>query len=96
MLETGVAYTAATYNIGFGAYTPDYTFFMDEGVMADGVKTVSEHSTAVSCESVLACTQGAIDTLDELDLGFVLLQEVDTGFAYSDHNPVKLTFTLLE
>ena len=57
MLETGVAYTAATYNIGFGAYTPDYTFFMDEGIMADGTKTVGEHSTAVSRESVLACTQ---------------------------------------
>ena len=78
MLETGVAYTAATYNIGFGAYTPDYTFFMDEGIMADGTKTVGEHSTAVSRESVLACTQGAIDTLDGLDLDFVLLQEVDT------------------
>ena len=31
-LKANTAYKAATYNIGFGAYTPDYTFFMDEGV----------------------------------------------------------------
>ena len=34
-LAKGVTYSAATYNIGFGAYTPDYTFFMDEGIMED-------------------------------------------------------------
>ena len=77
-LKTGVAYTAATYNIGFGAYTPDYTFFMDEGIMADGTKTVGAHSTAMSRESVLACTQGAVVTLLDLDVDFALLQEVDT------------------
>lgn len=42
LLQPGVAYTAVTYNIGFGAYTPDYTFFMDEGTMADGTKTVGK------------------------------------------------------
>ncbi|MBO4352661.1 MAG: endonuclease [Eggerthellaceae bacterium] len=69
----------ATYNSGFGAYTPDYTFFMDEGVKNDGTATVGEHSTAVSKESVEACTAGAIDTLLGLDVDFALLQEVDTN-----------------
>lgn len=32
-VQVGQTYTASTYNIGFGAYTPDYTFFMDEGIM---------------------------------------------------------------
>ncbi len=30
-LKTGETYTAVTYNIGFGAYGPDYSFFMDTG-----------------------------------------------------------------
>ena len=77
-LVSGKAYTAATYNIGFGAYTPDYTFFMDEGIMLDGTKTVGEHSTAVSRESVEACTAGAIETIKSLNVDFALLQEVDT------------------
>ena len=28
-LTTGKEYSALTYNIGFGAYTPDFSFFMD-------------------------------------------------------------------
>ena len=30
-LKTGTEYSALTYNIGFGAYTPDFSFFMDGG-----------------------------------------------------------------
>ena len=77
-LATGKQYTAVTYNIGFGAYTPDYTFFMDEGYMADGTYKVGEHSVAVSKESVIACTEGAISEVEALDPDFILLQEVDT------------------
>lgn len=78
LLKTGETYTAAIYNIGFGAYTPDYTFFLDEGSMADGTETVGVHSVAASKESVLACTDGAISVLKDLDPDFVMLQEVDT------------------
>ena len=77
-LAANTPYKAATYNIGFGAYTPDYTFFMDEGVKNDGTPTVGEHSTAVSLESVEACTNGAISVLQGLGVDFALLQEVDT------------------
>lgn len=76
-LSTGRDYTAATYNIGFGAYTPDYTFFMDEGIMEDGTQTVGERSVAVSEESVLACTEGVIKAVRDLDPDFALFQEVD-------------------
>lgn len=31
VLSAGEEYTIATYNIGFGAYTPDFSFFMDGG-----------------------------------------------------------------
>ena len=84
-VEPGRTYTVATYNIGFGAYTPDYTFFMDTGVMADGTPMRGEHGTAVSEESVLACTNGAIATLQGLDPDFCLLQEVDDDSDRSYH-----------
>ena len=77
-LRTNEEYTACTYNIGFGAYTPDYTFFMDEGIMEDGTHMVGEHSVAVSEESVRACTEGAIETIRAVDPDFALFQEVDT------------------
>ena len=77
-LAVGQTYKAITYNIGFGAYTPDYTFFMDEGIMADGTHMQGEHSTAVSKESVLACTEGAINVVTSYRPDFVLMQEVDT------------------
>lgn len=35
-VKTGAEYTALTYNVGFGAYTPDFTFFMD-GTRAHGL-----------------------------------------------------------
>ena len=76
-VAVGKDYTVLTYNIGFGAYTPDYTFFMDEGIMKDGTKTVGKHSVASSKESVLACTDGAIDVIVQADPDFVLAQEVD-------------------
>ena len=78
VLSADKEYKAATYNIGFGAYTPDYTFFMDEGIMADGTHTVGEHSIAVSKESVIACTEGVINVMKEQGCDFMLFQEVDT------------------
>ena len=77
LLSAGRDYTVATYNIGFGAYAPDYTFFMDEGIMKDGTETVGDNSVAVSEESGLACTDGAIQVAQDLNPDFLLLQEVD-------------------
>lgn len=48
-LKTGTEYSALTYNIGFGAYTPDFSFFMDGG----------KSSWAKSKESVLETVSGA-------------------------------------
>ncbi len=57
-----------TYNIGFGAYSSDYSFFMDGG----------EHSRAFSKEAVIGNTEGALTTVKNEKPSFVLLQEVDT------------------
>ncbi len=64
----GEEFTLVTYNIGFGAYSPDYSFFMDGG----------EHSRALSREAVITNTNGALKTVGDINPDFILLQEVDT------------------
>lgn len=76
-LKTGEEYTALSYNIGFGAYGPDYSFFMDSGIMADGTEVKGKYGKALSRQSVLDHTEGALKVLQEQNTDFVLLQEVD-------------------
>ncbi len=71
----GKEYTAVSYNIGFGAYTPDFTFFMDGGTQ----------SWANSKESVNSCIQGAADTVKEQNADIVFFQEVDDNSTRSYH-----------
>lgn len=78
-LLAGTTYSVMSYNIGFGAYSADYTFFMDTGVMLDGTPTQGAHGRAVSREAVLQNTQGAIEAIERANPDFVLLQEVDTA-----------------
>lgn len=77
-IEIGKEYTALTYNIGFGAYDRDYSFFMDEGVMNDGTKTKGKYGKAVSKENVLKNTNGSIEILKSVNADFMMLEEVDT------------------
>ncbi len=77
-LQLGKEYAAVTYNIGFGAYTPDYTFFLDEGAMEDGTPMKGVHGVAASRESVRACTEGATTTVVHRAPDFALFQEADT------------------
>ncbi len=73
--RTGVVYTAVSYNVGFGAYTPDFTFFMDGGTQ----------SWAASRESVVRCIDGAAQTAKSFSPDLVLFQEVDTDSTRSYH-----------
>ena len=68
-------YRIVTQNAGFGAFTPDFTFFMDGG----------KSSCAASKESVLSCINAAADTIQSLDPDFVLMQEVDKDSTRSHH-----------
>lgn len=72
-----------TYNIGFGAYSADYSFFMDGG----------KYSRAFSKDAVLENTKGAVDTLRANSPDFILLQEVDTDGTRSYHINQKNIFT---
>ena len=70
-------YKISSYNIGFGAYLQDYTFFMDTGYMPDGTPVGGTESRAKSKESVLFSTNGAINTINSYNPDFAFFQEVD-------------------
>ena len=72
---TGTEYTIITQNLGFGAYTQDFTFFMDGG----------KESRAESKESVIECIGMGIDTVSSFDPDFILFQEVDIDSTRSYH-----------
>lgn len=77
----------STYNIGFGAYEREYSFFMDASVFKDEYvesqghkKTVGAKAHAFSKDHVMTNTEGAYQTInDQPTLDFLLYQEVDFG-----------------
>ncbi|MGN1060111.1 MAG: endonuclease/exonuclease/phosphatase family protein [Candidatus Coproplasma sp.] len=73
----GEEYSVVSYNVGFAAYSPEFTFFMDEGVMVDGTKTYGKYAKGVNKEDVEKNVVGQIATLSDLNADFCLLQEVD-------------------
>ena len=67
-MQTGeTVYSVLTYNIGFGAYVPEFSFFMDGG----------NYSRAFSKEAVLQAVKGSAEVISQLSPDFVVLQEVD-------------------
>lgn len=85
-LTTGKKYSALTYNIGFGAYTPDFSFFMDGG----------KSSWAKSKESVLETIQGAGELAASKDPDFAMIEEVDLNstrsYPVNEYNILKDCF----
>lgn len=68
-------FTIVTWNLGFGAYSDDYSFFMDGG----------EQSRAVSAEAVYENLNGALSLLQTLEADFLFLQEIDADATRSYH-----------
>ena len=77
-LQKNKDYVAVTYNIGFGAYSPDFSFFMDSGEMLDGTVVTGKYGKAIDKQHVLDDVNGAIGVLNSMNADFILLQEVDT------------------
>lgn len=69
------SYSIITYNIGFGAYRPEYSFFMDGG----------KSSWGKDKESVTEAVCGAGELIHSKEPDFVLLQEVDRDGTRSYH-----------
>ena len=74
-LATEQTYRIVTYNVGFGAYSADYSFFMDGG----------KYSRAFSKEAAEDNIKGAANTVLSLDADIYLFQEVDTDGTRSHH-----------
>lgn len=87
-LEFNKEYSILSYNIGFGAYLPDYSFFMDGG----------KYSLAKDKESVIYSTDGVSEVVDKYNSDFTLLQEIDIDGTRSHHvNQVeRITKTMPE
>ena len=60
-------YTIVTYNVGFGAYSPEFSFFMDGGT----------ESLAKNPEEVKKNINGAIADIESMDADFIMYQEID-------------------
>ena len=84
-IDVNTQYSCTTYNIGFGAYSQDYTFFLDTGYDDAGNETCGHWSKAFSEERVQQNTSGAINTIKALNPDFMLFQEVDTDSTRSYH-----------
>ena len=82
--QAGAQYRITSYNIGFGAYSADYSFFMDGG----------RESRARSADAVLENIGGAVDVINEAQPDFALFQEVDTDGTRSHH--VNQLFYLMD
>ena len=77
---TNQEYQIMSYNIGYGAYPADYSFFMDGG----------EYSRAYDQESVAKNMAGVLETTKSIDPDIALFQEVDEDGDRSFHvNEVK-------
>lgn len=85
VVNTGDELVITTYNIGFGAYSQDYTFFLDTGYDENGNPTCGTSSTAKSYDDVVFNTNGAIKAVKDQNPDFALFQEVDTKSTRSYH-----------
>ena len=74
-VSVGTTYTVVTQNLGFGAYTPEFTFFMDGGT----------ESWAKSKDSVIDCINKGAANVKSFSPDFVFFQEVDTDSTRSYH-----------
>lgn len=75
IINTNDAFNFMTYNIGFGAYTADYSFFMDGG----------KYSRAISEEGLMANICEIANVINRSAADFVLLQEVDVDGSRTYH-----------
>ena len=85
-----------TYNVGFGAYSPEYTFFMDTGVMRDGTKTQGKYGKAISKADVEKNIAGAASVVKAQDPDIAIIQEVDYDSSRSYKVDERVAFAALE
>lgn len=75
LIRPGEVYRVLTWNLGFGAYSADFGFFLDGGA----------ESRAYSKQAVLENLGHAVDVINAQGADFKLLQEIDIGSTRSHH-----------
>lgn len=75
--ELDKEYKVLTYNIGFGAYDHDFSFFLDEAYTRDNKFIVGKYAKAISKKNVINNTNKVIDILKENKSDVYLIQEID-------------------
>lgn len=76
-VSAGAEYTLVSYNLGFGAYSPEYSFFMDTGVMNDGTEVYGKYAKGMSKSDVEKNVSGQLSVSKQLNADFYFFQEVD-------------------
>ena len=74
-VSTNAPYRILSYNVGFGAYSDDYSFFMDGG----------KESRARSPEAVYTNLNGALGAAQDAEPDFLFIEEVDKDGTRSHH-----------
>jgi len=67
-LGTGSTYTITTYNVGFGAYLPDFSFFMDGGESSRAASEASCTQAVRDAATYILQQQPTIALFQELDI----------------------------
>ena len=97
LLDKNQTFTLSSYNIGFGAYSQNYSFFLDKGKTKEGIETKGKYSKALSKEDALNNTIGAINVINDLNVDFAFFQEVDTkanrSYFVNQSEKMRETFT---
>lgn len=77
-MELDKEYRAMTFNIGYGAYSREFSFFLDSAVVAETKEKVSGYyGKGISKEDVQQNTMNSIEIMKTNPADFYLLQEVD-------------------
>ena len=83
MLNTTTYYTMLSWNIGFGAYSADYSFFMDGGEYSRAFSEVAVNNNLLGIQK--AVTAASTNHANGKGFDFVLYQEVDFDSTRSYH-----------
>lgn len=84
-VKTNKELSYTSFNIGFGAYSQNYDFFLDQGINADGTLQTGHYSKGFSKEEVMKNVTNCVELMDELNSDFYAIQEVDTDGTRSYH-----------
>lgn len=77
VVKRGESLSVMTYNLGFGSYSPEYSFFMDTGVMDDGTEVVGIYAKGMNKKDVQKNVDGQIALSKQAGADFYFFQEAD-------------------